>query len=236
VAKASNRVRSAASTAVVPSTGPPIAGKLARKVALRGAEAVARRALRSSIEAIALTLERTAELGADAIGSGGLGRLPIQRAVDVAVPLRVAWEEWMSLSFLPEGAHRVEHIERDCRGRLSGCIVGRGGSCGADWEAEVLDERERQSFAWHSVEGSDCAGLVTFHELSQRLTRIELNLDVVPTGVPEALALSAHLADRRAQADLRRFKAQLELINPDLYEDQPQDGGPNHPDRTAATT
>jgi hypothetical protein len=28
------------------------------------------------------------------------------------------------------------------------------------------------------------------------------------------------LADRRAEADLRRFKARLELINPDLYEEQ----------------
>jgi hypothetical protein len=87
-----------------------------------------------------------------------------------------------------------------------------------DWVAEILDEREQQSFAWQSQEGSDCAGLITFHKLSDRLTRIELNLDVVPTGVAETIQLATHRADAKAERDLRRFKARLELINPDLYE------------------
>ena len=30
--------------------------------------------------------------------------------------------------------------------------------------------------------------------------------------------LSLHLAHRRAEADLRRFKAHVEFINPDVYE------------------
>src|SRR5438445_818412 len=72
---------------------------------------------------------------------------------------------------------------------------------------------------------TDCAGLVTFHELAERLTRIELELDVVPTGLGEAAALALRLADRRAEADLRRFKARVEAIDPDDYppiEDEPE--------------
>jgi len=53
--------------------------------------------------------------------------------------------------------------------------------------------------------------------LSERLTRLELQLDVLPVAVEEALELILHLADRRAEADLRRFKARLETINPDEY-------------------
>ncbi len=42
-----------------------------------------------------------------------------------------------------------------------------------------------------------------------------------------------HLADKKAETDLRRFKARLELINPDLYEDEVEDedeeaGGPRN--------
>src|SRR5947209_9367499 len=48
--------------------------------------------------------------------------LPIQCSVDIAVPLEVAYDEWMKLEFVPEGAHRVEEIKR--RGnRLRGKIA-----------------------------------------------------------------------------------------------------------------
>jgi len=58
---------------------------------------------------------------------------------------------------------------------------------------------------------------VTFHVLGERLTRLELQLDVVPSRLGEAAALAVHLADRRAHTDLRLFKARLETINPDDY-------------------
>jgi uncharacterized membrane protein len=142
-------------------------------------------------------------------------RIPIQLSIDVAVPLPVAWDEWMTLEALPEGMHRVEEIERDgddvLVGRLSGVKVDDY------WEAEVLDERQDQSFAWRSSDGSDCAGLVTFHALAERLTRVELELDVIPTRMGEAAGLALHLADRRAERELRAFKARVEKISPDDY-------------------
>lgn len=141
--------------------------------------------------------------------------LPIQRSVDVAVPLEVAYEEWMKLDFLPEGSHRIEEIERDGDGVLTGRLSGPGHN--GEWEAEVREERPGESFAWRSVAGSDCAGLVTFHRLGDRLTRIELELDLLPIRAEEAFELMLHLADRRAEADLRRFKARVEMISPEEY-------------------
>jgi len=137
--------------------------------------------------------------------------LPIQCSIDIAAPIDVVWDEWTRLEFLPEGTHRVTEVEEDGDGRL----VGRAD--GADWEAEVTDERIDESFAWHSVSRSDCSGLATFHELSDRLTRIELHLDVEPGAVGEAMTLLLHVADHRAQAELRRFKAHVEAIDPDEY-------------------
>ena len=142
-------------------------------------------------------------------------RLPIQRAVDVAVPLEVAWVQWIELCHLPEGSHRVTEVERrgdHLWGRLDGATS-------REWEADVVDERKDESFAWRSTEGSDSAGLVTFHKLSDRLTRIELDLDVRPVDPLEAVALALRVADRRAESALRRFKADAELLNPDGYEE-----------------
>jgi uncharacterized membrane protein len=197
----------------------PKPNKLARRLAGKAIKTVAKRAASGTLEAGAAVIRAAADRAADtshkAVETTAHKRLPIQRHVDIAVPLAVAWEEWLELEAIPEGIHTVTDIERD-GAELTGQTSGPRQT---DWEAEILDEREQESFAWQSNEGSDCAGLLTFHALSERLTRVELNLDVVPTGVAETFQLATHLADRKADADLRRFKARLELISPDLYEE-----------------
>lgn len=147
--------------------------------------------------------------------------VPIQRSIDIAVPLEVTYSEWMKLEFLPEGAHHVEHIKRRgdrLRGRIAGALAQHSA-----WTAEVTEERPNESFAWRSRKGSDCVGLATFHRLAERLTRVELELDVVPTRPAEAFELLVHVADRRAEMDLRKFKARLESISPDDYPSHVED-------------
>jgi uncharacterized membrane protein len=174
---------------------------------------------REGLERAAMVVQqvrrKATELTSTSVGADATGRPPIQAAVDAAVPSRVAWQEWISLEWLPEGVNRVLDVERDGDGELTGRLRGQDDH---DWAAKILDEREEESFAWESTRGSDCAGLITFHSLGERLTRIELSLDIRPVSMAQAAALSARMADRRAAADLRRFKARLELINPDSYE------------------
>jgi uncharacterized membrane protein len=199
-------------TSLVPGGG-SAPGTLARAAALKAARAVARRALGSGAELVRSAVDAVGDGHGGAITERLRRRIPIQRSVDIAVPLGVAWEEWMALEELPEGVDRVEEVEHDGDAQLVGCTTS-----GVEWEAEILDERERQSFAWQSHAGSDVAGLVTFHQLSERLTRVELTLDILPTSAAQAMSLATRLADRRAASDLRRLKARLELINPDVYD------------------
>jgi uncharacterized membrane protein len=187
-----------------------VAGHVAKKAASRALAAV-RDSVRDTAGSAAGSLR---ERAATPLASR-VRRLPIQLSIDVAVPVEVAWDEWMTLESLPEGMHRVEDIDRDgddvLVGRLSGVKVDDY------WEAEILDEREDESFAWRSSEGSDCAGLITFHRLSERLTRVELELDVIPSRMGEAAGLALHVADHRAERELRAFKARVEQISPDDY-------------------
>jgi uncharacterized membrane protein len=207
--------------------------KKAAKVTARTVlKLTARKALHASAGAIRSLADRAAATGSEALEAGMSKRPPIQVGVDVAVPLTVAWKEWMASASLPEGVHRIQDVERD-GDQLLGTI---DGVRPRDWAAEITDDREEQSFAWRSVEGSDCAGLVTFHRLSDRLTRIELDLDVVATNPAEALALSLGRAQHRAETDLRRFKAHVEFINPDVYEaDVNRNGGDPDDDANGET-
>jgi uncharacterized membrane protein len=189
--------------------------KAAGKAAKKAVKAMARKTAEMGADAVRRAADRATLAGRNAVEAGNSRRLPIQLSIDVAVPIHVAWEEWRSWGSLPEGVHRIEGVEREGDGLLGHTAGPRS----VDWEAEIKDEREDESFAWRSVAGTDVAGLATFHRISDRLTRIELDLDVVPTNPSEAVTLAVHLAHRHAEADLRRFKAHAEFISPDVYED-----------------
>jgi uncharacterized membrane protein len=197
----------------------------ARAATLKALKALAGKAAEMAAHGVRSATDRATAASKGALENGLGARLPIQTSIDVAVPLLVAWEEWMTFDPFTEGVHRIEDVERD-GDELIGTIVGPRA---VDWRAEIVDEREQEAFAWRSVEGSDCAGLITFHRLSERLTRIEVDLDVLPTNPAETLTLSLHLAHHRVTTDLRRFKARVEFINPDVYEAELSRNG-NAPD------
>jgi uncharacterized membrane protein len=191
----------------------------ARFLAGKVLKTIVRRAAKTGATVVRTATERGTDASREAVESALSKRLPIQVSIDVAVPLSFAWDEWMTFEWMTEGVHRIVDVERD-GDQLFGQLAGPRS---ADWEADIVDERDQQSFAWRSVAGSDCAGLVTFHRLSERLTRIELDLDVLPTNPAEAASLALRIGRRRAESELRRFKAHVEFINPDVYESE--DGG-----------
>jgi uncharacterized membrane protein len=202
--------KTTAKKALVPS-GP--GGQLARRLAMMALKKAANRIVQSGAAGLRSVTLRVVDESRDVVQRAMTPGVPVQCSIDVAVPVRVAWDEWLRLDSLPEGAHRVHRIERD-GDELYGEIDGTGQP---EWRAEVIDEREDDSFAWRSVEGADCAGLITFHRLSDKLTRLELDLDALPTSPAEAVALKSPLARRRTLMELRRFKAHVEFLNPDVY-------------------
>ena len=216
-------VKSAAGGAAAKATlttrpGGPVRMKMAG-AALKGAAKKAGEKAKQTLPVLADgsrgVLDKVRDAGWDRMAEK-VRTLPVQRSLDVAVPIEAAWDEWMRFDWLPDGGHRVQDIERDgdrLFGRLSGPRLSR------DWEAEIVDERVDESLAWRTVEGSDTSGLVTFHRISDRLTRLELQLDVVPEGPGEALSLVLRRADRRAENVMRGFKAQVEALDPDEYPD-----------------
>jgi uncharacterized membrane protein len=203
--------KTTAQKALVPS-GP--GGHVARRLAVMALKKAANRIVQSGAAGLRTATLRALDEGRDVVARAMTPGFPVQCSIDVAVPLRLAWEEWMNLDSLPEGAHRVHRIERD-GDELYGEVDAAGQPA---WRAEIIDERPEDSFAWRSVEGSDCAGLITFHRLSDKLTRLELDLDALPTSPAEAVALNTPLARRRTVIELRRFKAHVEFMNPDVYE------------------
>src|SRR3954470_25022944 len=139
-----------------------------------------------------------AEHGDAGDGTGKGRRMPIQQAVDVAAPLATVYDRFTSFEDFPKFMHRVERVEE----RDEDHVVFHEKIWGIrrQWEAEIVGEQPQERIVWRTVGGMQHAGVITFHELSERLTRIELNLDVGPDGAVEKIARGARFIKRAARA------------------------------------
>jgi uncharacterized membrane protein len=145
--------------------------------------------------------------GVPGVGKGR--RMPVQQSVDVAVPLETAYNQFTQFEDWPEFMHRVTRVtkEDDCTVSFATKIWGKT----KEFQAEIETQRPDQRIKWRVSQGITHAGVVTFHELAPRLTRIELNFDVAPGSLIEKAARGMRHVKRAARADLHRFKAFIEM-------------------------
>jgi uncharacterized membrane protein len=145
--------------------------------------------------------------GMPGVGKGR--RMPVQQSVDVAVPVETAYNQWTQFEDWPEFMHRVTRVtqEDDCTVSFATKIWGKT----KEFKAEIETQRPDERIKWKVSQGITHTGVVTFHELAPRLTRIELNVDVDPGSLIEKAARGMRHIKRAMRADLHRFKAFIEM-------------------------
>jgi uncharacterized membrane protein len=147
--------------------------------------------------------------GDTAKGWGRGRRLPIQCSVDVAVPVDVAYNQWTQFTEFPSFMHRVEEIEQ----KDDSTLVWHENiwHVRRSWKSEIVEQRPNERIVWHSKSRGGHSGVITFHPLSDRLTRIEVNIDFQPEGMFEKLSSGLRFHRRAIRSDLQRFKAFVEM-------------------------
>jgi chemotaxis protein histidine kinase CheA len=105
--------------------------------------------------------------------------------------------------------HRVERIEQ----RDETTLMWHENIWGVrrSWEAEITDQAPCERIAWRSKGGTQTIGVVTFHRLSDTLTRVLMTVDFQPKGLFEKTASGTRISRRAIKSDLMRFKAFVEL-------------------------
>jgi uncharacterized membrane protein len=143
------------------------------------------------------------------MADGNGRRMPVQQAIDVAVPVETAYNQWTQFEDWPEFMHRVTRVtmDDDCTVSFATKIWGKT----KEFEAQIETQRPDERIKWRVSEGISHTGVVTFHELAPRLTRIELNVDVEPGSLIEKAARGMRHIKRAMRADLHRFKAFIEM-------------------------
>lgn len=128
--------------------------------------------------------------------------------IDVAVPVRTAYNQWTQFTDFPLFMDHVSEVEQldDTHVRFKAKILG----VSREWEAEITEQTPDQRIAWVATDGTDNSGVVTFHALDDDRTRIVLQLEVDPHGLVEQVADKGGFVKDRAKIDLRSFRDFIE--------------------------
>ena len=132
----------------------------------------------------------------------------IIETIDVDVPVRTVYDQWTQFEEFPlfmEGVETVEQID-DTHIAWTAKIA----AVRKHWIAEITEQIPDERVAWQAVEGARNAGVVTFHRLGDRQTRVTLQLDVEPEGPVESVGDALGLVARQAKGDMERFKRFIE--------------------------
>src|SRR3954454_17201432 len=148
--------------------------------------------------------------GGDAGDGTGKGRrMPVQQSVDVAAPIDIVYDQWTQFEDYPKFMHRVQRVEQRDESHVA--FHAKVWGINRMWEAEIVEQRPDERIVFKSVNGVQLTGVVTFHDMAERLTRIELNIDVDPDGPIEKIARGTRMIKRATRGDLKRFKAYVEM-------------------------
>jgi uncharacterized membrane protein len=145
--------------------------------------------------------------GGDGVGAGA--PLPIQASIDVALPVEAVFELCTRFEEYPQIVDRVNAVEVDDDTHFT--VLARVARRAHELSIELLDELPAERLDWECVGELEHSGVLTFHPLAPRLTRLELTIERASEGPVEHFGRILALPERGLKQELRRFKAVAEL-------------------------
>ena len=161
-------------------------------------------------------------------------RLIIQEEIDVGVPRQVAYEQWTAFEEFDEVFRAVENVEpedddddeegeeEESSQKWQAKIL----FSSRQWTSEITERVPKERIAWKTEGDVDHVGTVTFHALTDTLTRIHLEMEYHPSGFVEKFGNLFLTVRHRVRKDLRLFRHHVEMLGAE----ERQEKGERHGD------
>ncbi|MEU0446825.1 SRPBCC family protein [Streptomyces tendae] len=150
--------------------------------------------------------------GGSKSGGGSVKATHIMETVDIGVPLRTVYDQWTQLqdfSGFTKGVQSVsphDEVASDWTAKIA--------FSSRSWKATVQEQIPDRRIAWTSEGAKGSAnGVVTFHELAPRLTRVVVVVEYYPAGFFEKTANLWRAQGRRLRLDLKHFARHVTLLD-----------------------
>ena len=105
-------------------------------------------------------------------------------SIEVNVPVSTAYNQWTQFMDFPTfmtGVREVRQLPTHIHWRA---VVGGKEQ---EWDSEIIEQIPDKRIAWHSTDGANNAGVITFHKISDSTTRITLQMDYAPHDILEGI-------------------------------------------------
>jgi uncharacterized membrane protein len=132
----------------------------------------------------------------------------VTESVDVAVPVRTAYNQWTQFEEFPRFMAGVQEV-RQVSDTLTHWKTEIGG-VEREFDAKITEQIPDERVAWTSTGGVRQAGVVTFHRLDDTHSRVTAQMEFEPQGAVEQAADKLGAVTHRVKGDLKRFKEFIE--------------------------
>lgn len=139
-------------------------------------------------------------------GGGGKSKsVTIVEDIDVGVPVREAYDQWTQFQEFSTFAKGVVSVEKSDDTSSNWKV--KVAKSTRSWRANVTEQVPDERISW-TTEGAKgtVKGVVTFHRLTDNLTRVLLVLEYFPKGLFEKTGNIWRAQGRRARLDLKLYR------------------------------
>ncbi|CAL9635119.1 SRPBCC family protein [Streptomyces sp. enrichment culture] len=133
----------------------------------------------------------------------------VKETVEVDVPLHTAYNQWTQFEEFPRFMEGVEEVTQldDRHNHWTTKI----GGVRREFDTEIVDQLPDERITWRTTSGdTHQKGTVRFERVDDTHTRVELVMDVEPSGAAEKAGDALGAIDRRVKGDMKRFKEYIE--------------------------
>jgi carbon monoxide dehydrogenase subunit G len=132
----------------------------------------------------------------------------VEQSIQVRVPVRTAYDQWTQFEEFPRFMGGVQEI-RQTGDDMTHWVVEIGG-VKREFDARILEQVPDTKVAWAATTGATNAGAVYFTPVGPEETTVRLEMEYEPEGVVEKVGDALNVVERRAKADLEKFKEFIE--------------------------
>lgn len=148
---------------------------------------------------------------------GSVKATHIMETVDIGVPLRTVYDQWTQLQDFNDFTKGVQSVSP--HDETTSDWTAKIAFSTRSWKATVQEQIPDQRIVWTS-EGAKGStnGVVTFHELAPRLTRVVVVVEYYPAGFFEKTGNLWRAQGRRLRLDLKHFARHVTMTDAEEIE------------------
>jgi uncharacterized membrane protein len=134
----------------------------------------------------------------------------IDDSIDVQVPVEQAYNQWTQFEEFPKFMEGIQSVQQLDDTHVQWIAQIRGAS--RQWTSEIIEQQPDERIAWKTIDGEvKNDGVVTFEQIGDRLTRINLEMDVEGESTVENVTGDLlGIVRGQVHGDLKRFKHLIE--------------------------